>query len=70
MGGGAPPVLPIYRKNEAPAAAHFPLSAGSSGPAFGLWCLLRPAGFTEFNRFHRSSQLRRDLFYEAVWDHG
>lgn len=66
-----PPVLPIWRKNEAAAAPQFGLSAGRSRSR------LQPSRLLIFTLFAGSLivstdalQRGRDFFYEAEWDVG
>lgn len=70
-----PPVLPIWRKNEAPAAPQFPLSAGGSCSRLqpsrlqhtDIYSVRLFSGLIVFND---AWQLSQDLFYEAEWDVG
>lgn len=68
-----PPVLPIWRKNGAPAAPQFPLSAGRSRSR------LQPSRLRHTDVYsarlfsalivsNDAPQLSWDLFYEAEWD--
>lgn len=70
------PVLPIWRKNEAPAAPQFPLAAGRSRSRLQPSRLQHAHVYSarlfsgSLIVFNDASQLSRDLFYEAEWDVG
>lgn len=71
-----PPVLPIWRKNEAPAALQFPLSAGRSRSRLKHKCLQCTDIYSarlfsgSLIVFTDALQLSGDLFYETEWDVG
>lgn len=71
-----PPVLPIWRKNEAPAAPQFPLCAGRSHSRLKHKRLQRSDIYSarlfsgSLIVFTDALQLNGDLFYETEWDVG